>query len=194
MKCRSLLLLICLGLIVTSASAETYRFSEDGSTIAFGVGHLLGTARGAFRNFRGTISVDPRRPEASTVDVTIQVASIDTSIERRDAHLRSAEFLDVERFPTIRFRSRKVIRTGPQAGDIIGDFTMKGVTRPLTLHVQLVMPLARDAAPAQTQWRVTTEPIHRKDFGVTFSTVAERISGIGSEVIPQIKIVARLAE
>ena len=92
------------------AAAETYKIDPQHSQVAFSIHQLLGTARGEFHQFSGTIVADRDHPERSSVVATIQVASIDTHIRRRDDHLLSADFFDAKRFPTIVFRSRSVTR------------------------------------------------------------------------------------
>jgi polyisoprenoid-binding protein YceI len=185
-------LLLCASILGTPllASAETYKIDAARSRIAFTVRQLLGTARGEFHKFSGTIEVDRDQPERSSVNVTIEVASIDTKIQKRDDHLLSPEFFDAQRFPAITFRSRSIRQTGPNSGDIAGDLTMHGVTRPLTLHVKLATPLSGDGVPTRTKWLVTSDPIRRKDFGVMFGGGTEAISGISPDVVPAIEIEA----
>jgi len=184
----------CLVVIASPVRGETYKFDPTHSKIAFQLRHLLGTARGEFHKFSGTIDFDREHPDRSTVTAIIQVASIDTKIAKRDQHLRSADFFDAAKFPEITFRSRAVKRTGANSGDITGDLTMHGVTRPMTLHVKLASPITGDSLPARTRWQVTTDPIHRKDFNLVFSGSTEAISGIGQEVMPAIEIEAVRAE
>lgn len=173
------------------AAADTYSIDAARSRIAFSVRHLLGTARGEFRNFSGTIEVDPHQPERSSVTVRIQVPSIDTQIRKRDEHLLSADFFDAKKFPEILFRSRSVRRTALNQGEITGDLTMHGVTRPLTLSVKHVTSITGERMwPARTRWVVSCKPIRRKDFDLMFGRAAEAISGIGQEVVPQIEIEA----
>ncbi|HEY2103475.1 MAG TPA: YceI family protein [Chthoniobacterales bacterium] len=179
-----------LALLAPAVQAETYRIDSARSKITFSVHHLLGTARGEFHKFAGKIDVDREHPERSSVTATIQVASIDTKIAKRDQHLRSDEFFNAAKFPEIAFRSRTVKRTGADSGDITGDLTMHGVTRPITLHVKLATPITGNALPERTRWQVTAEPIHRKDFGLMFSGTSEAVSGIGQDVVPSIEIEA----
>jgi polyisoprenoid-binding protein YceI len=190
------LLLISLSCLVIASPgrAETYKFDPTHSKIAFQLRHILGTARGEFHKFTGTIDFDREHPERSTVTATIRVASIDTKIAKRDQHLRSADFFDEAKFPEITFRSRGVKRTGADSGDISGDLTMHGVTRPITLHVKLASPITGDSLPPRTRWQITTDPIHRKDFNLLFSGSAEAISGISQDVAPAIEIEAVRAE
>ncbi len=167
---------------------ETYKFDSSGSTIGFAVHQFLGTTHGKFTNFSGNIDIDREHPENSSVAAQIDVRSIDTHIKRRDDHLRSPEFFNVEKFPQITFRSRSVKRTGPQSGDILGDLTMHGVTRPITLHVKLLTPLNETS---RTRWGVTTDPIMRRDFNLMFAPGTETISGISQTAAINIEIESR---
>ena len=174
-------------------AAETYKFDAAHSTIGFKVHQFLGVTSGKFSQFSGTIEIDREHPEQSSVVTRILVKSIDTGIRKRDDHLRSPEFFDVAKFPEISFKSRSVKQTGSQSGDILGDFTMHGVTKPITLHVKLVTPLKGEGAPQRSRWEVTTDPLKRRDFGLMFSGGAEAISGIGQDVTIHIEIEARKA-
>lgn len=184
------LFLTLLALVASPLVAETYRIDSAQSKIAFTVRQFLGTTRGEFHKFSGRIDLDREHPERSSVAATIQVASIDTKIAKRDQHLRSEEFFNAAKFPEITFRSRSVKRTGADSGDVTGDLTMHGVTRPITLHVKLATPISGDSLPARTRWQITSEPIHRKDFGLMFSGTAETVSGIGQDVVPAIEVEA----
>src|SRR5207247_7792751 len=141
-----------------------------------------------FTQFSGKIEIDREHPENSSVTAQIDVRSIDTRIKKRDDHLRGAEFFNVEKFPQMTFKSRSVKRTGPQRGDILGDLTMHGVTRPITLHVKLVTSINETN---RTRWAVTTEPISRRDFNLMFASGAEAVSGISQTVAINIEIEAK---
>ena len=183
-------LLALLLLAPCSAPAETYKIDSAHSRIAFSLHQFVSSVRGEFHRFSGTIEVDRDHPERSSVTARISVGSIDTKIQKRDHHLLSAEFFDAAKFPEIAFKSRSVKRTGESSGDIIGDFTMHGVTKPMTLHVKLSTPPSGESLPERTRWIVTTDPINRKDFGLMFSSATESISGISSNVTPTIEIEA----
>ncbi len=183
-------LLALLLLAPFSAPAETYKIDSAHSQIAFSLHQFVSSVRGEFHRFSGTIEVDRDHPERSSVTARISVGSIDTKIQKRDHHLLSAEFFDAAKFPEITFKSRRVKRTGESSGDIIGDFTMHGVTKPMTLHVKLSTPPSGESLPERTRWIVTTDPINRKDFGLMFSSATESISGISSSVTPTIEIEA----
>jgi polyisoprenoid-binding protein YceI len=170
---------------------ESYKFNPSGSTIGFTVHQFLGTTLGKFTSFSGKIDVDREHPENSSVTAQIDVRSIDTHIKKRDDHLRSPEFFNVEKFPQITFKSRSVKRTGPQSGDILGDLTMHGVSRPIALHVKLLTPINETS---RTRWAVTTEPISRGDFNLMFASAAEAVSGISQTVAINIEIEAKRAQ
>ena len=192
MKLPNLVAAVAVVSVSSAALAnETYRFDPSGSTIGFSVRQFLGTTHGKFTKFNGKIDVNREHPENSSVTAQIDVRSIDTRIKKRDDHLRSAEFFNVDKFPRITFKSRSVKRTGPQSGDILGDLTMHGVTKPITLHVKLLTPINETA---QTRWSVTTEPITRRDFNLMFAPATESVSGISQTVAINIEIEAKRAE
>ncbi|HWM23705.1 MAG TPA: YceI family protein [Chthoniobacterales bacterium] len=170
---------------------ESYKFDQTRSTIAFKVRHLLGTAKGKFAKFSGTIEVDREHPEKSSVVATIQTASIDTANAKRDEHLRTADFFSVRQYREITFKSRRVTQTGPNAGEIAGDLTMHGVTRPITLNVQLLGDAKSAADTPTTRWRVTTAPLKRSDFGIGKGAGGEWM--IGNDVAVEIEIEAARA-
>jgi polyisoprenoid-binding protein YceI len=188
---NSITAFVVAGLSSAALANETYKFDPSGSTIGFSVHQFLGTTHGKFAKFNGRINVDREHPENSSVTAQIDVRSIDTRIKKRDDHLRSAEFFNVEKFPQITFKSRSVKQTGPQSGDILGDLTMHGVTKPVTLHVKLLTPLNETS---QTRWGVTVDPITRRDFNLVFASATETVSGISQTVAINIEIEAKRAE
>src|SRR5437762_281077 len=179
---------VIAGLSPAAWANEAYQFDPSGSTIGFSVHQFLGTTHGKFTRFSGKIEIDRERPENSSVTAQIDVRGIDTRIKKRDDHLRSAEFFNVEKFPQIAFKSHSVKRTGPQSGDIFGDLTMHGMTKPTTLHVKLLTPISDTS---RTRWSVTTEPIVRREFNLMFSSAVEAVSGISQTVTINIEIEAR---
>jgi polyisoprenoid-binding protein YceI len=180
--------LVCIALGSSALANETYKFDQSRSVIGFAVHQFLGTTHGKFTKFDGKIDIDPEHPEKSSVSSRIDVRSIDTGIVKRDNHLRSSEFFNVEKFPEIIFKSRSVRRTEPQSGDILGDLTMHGVTKPITLHVKLLSSPSDETK--QTRWVVTTEPLKRREFNLMFSQGAEAVSGISQTVAINIEIEA----
>ena len=187
-------LVAAIALVSLSSAAlanETYRFDPSGSMIGFSVHQFLGTTQGKFTKFNGKIDVNREHPENSSVTARIDVRSIDTRIKKRDDHLRSAEFFNVDKYPQITFKSRSVKQTGPQSGDVLGDLTIHGVTKPITLHVKLLTPL-NDTS--RTRWAVTVDPITRRDFNLMFAPAAESVSGISQTVAINIEIEAKRRE
>jgi polyisoprenoid-binding protein YceI len=178
--------LAALGSVVLAS--ESYRFDQSHSTIGFTVHQFLGTTHGKFTKFDGKIDVDREHPEKSSVTAKIDVRSIDTGIVKRDNHLRSPEFFNSARFPEMIFKSRSVRQTGQQSGDILGELTMHGITKPITLHVKLLSPISGDTK--ETRWAVTSEPLKRSDFNLMFSQGTEAISGISRTVAVNIEIEA----
>jgi polyisoprenoid-binding protein YceI len=192
MKLRIVTAAVAITLLNSVALAnETYKFDQSHSTIGFSVHQFLGTTHGKFTKFDGKIDVDREHPEKSSVTARIVVRSIDTGIVKRDNHLRSPEFFAVEKYPDIMFKSRSVKQTGPQAGDILGDLTMHGVTKPITLHVKL---LTSPNESKQTRWSVTTDPLKRSEFNLMFAQAAESMSGISQTVAINIEIEAVRAQ
>ncbi|MFN2542136.1 MAG: YceI family protein [Chthoniobacterales bacterium] len=183
----SALVLFLAGLSSIAVAGETYTFDQSRSTIGFSVHQYLGTTRGKFGKFSGKIDMDREHPENSSVVARIDVASIETRIQKRDDHLRSTEFFDVQNYPEITFKSRSVKRTGAQEGDIVGNLTMHGMTKPIVLHVKLLTS-PNDAG--KTRWAVTTEPLNRREFNLMFSRGAEAVSGISQTVAVNIEIEA----
>jgi polyisoprenoid-binding protein YceI len=183
MKALPLLLVIAIAFCPAVRASETFKIDPAQSKIAFSVRHMLGSAKGKFSKFSGTIVVDREHPEQSSVQVWIDVRSIDTGIAKRDDHLRG-ELFDVAKYPQITFKSRRVKQTGANLGEIAGDLTMHGVTREIILKVEFV-------ANTGTHWRVRTAPLKRSQFGLVFSNSAETVSMIADDVAVEIEIEAR---
>lgn len=182
---------LCLAVASSTAFAnESFKIDPAHSTIAFKVRHLLGSAKGNFTKFSGTIDVDRAQPEKSSVTVSIQASSIDTGIAKRDEHLRSEDFFNVGKYSEITFKSHRVRQTGPNAGEIAGELMMHGVTREIALRVELLGTPESVAKNQTTRWRVTTAPIKRSQFGLAWSKSVEAVSMIGDEVTVDIQIEA----
>jgi len=188
-----LLLFTALCVSLTAQANDAFKIDPSRSTIAFKVRHMLGSAKGNFSKFAGTIEVDRDHPEQSSVTVAIDAASIDTGIAKRDAHLRG-ELFNVAKYPEITFKSRRVKQTGANSGEITGDLTMRGVTRSITLKVQLMSNPEALTKNATSRWRVTTAPFRRSQFGLLFSKSAETVSMIADEVAVDIEIEAQRAK
>jgi polyisoprenoid-binding protein YceI len=142
------------------------------SNVMFNIRHMLAAkVRGIFNELKGTIVIaDPI--ENSSVDVEIDATSIDTRNDTRDAHLKSADFLDVENYPTITFKSKSLELKSDTEGLLKGDLTIRGKTLPVDLHVELLdVATGREGKPV-VGFSATTE-INRDDFGVSWNAPLE---------------------
>ncbi len=158
-------------------------FFEPGHTAAeFCVRHMMVTyVRGAFKNVKGRLAFDPARPEESTVEVTIDARQLWSGEPDRDAHLKSADFLDAEHHPNITFRSTKVRLVGGHDYELAGNLMIRGVTRPVTLNAtylgQWQTPWWEggvDKGPKTRVGFLATGRINRHDFGVSWNAVLDR--------------------
>jgi polyisoprenoid-binding protein YceI len=158
----------------TLARGSSWQIDPAHSHVEFAVRHLMiSTVKGAFGDVRGTVWVDENDGRAALVDITIQVASIDTRQEQRDAHLRSPDFFDAERFPAITFRSRSVEGNHHDSKfRLAGDLTIRDVTREMVLDVvsegRLTDPWGAERAGFSAHGR-----IDRTDFGLTWNQALE---------------------
>src|SRR5437899_576049 len=112
-------------------------FDLSHSSLNFHVRHLMvSKVHGRFTKWTGSLEIDDADPSRSRAEVTIDAASVDTKEEKRDAHLRSADFFDVEKFPQLTFRSTKATKKGDNEYELVGDLTIHGVTKPVVLEVE----------------------------------------------------------
>jgi polyisoprenoid-binding protein YceI len=173
MKNFILLLAISGFLAATSAYATEYGFDKAHTHIGFSVKHILGKVPGDYREFDGSFSFDPKKPEASKVQVTIQSASINTGIEMRDKHLKSGDFFDVDKFPTLTYVSNKVSKVAgsDKKYRVEGDLTLHGVTKPVALDVEYLG--ADTLMGAKIVGFSATTRIDRRDFGLVWNKTLE---------------------
>jgi len=151
----------------------TWKVDSAHSSIEFAVKHMMiSTVRGRFEKFDITVDVDENRPELASINATVEVPSISTREEKRDAHLRSADFFDAEQYPTLTFRSTKVERKGDEDFLITGDLTIKGVTHPVTFKAHSE---GQGKSPfGFTAWGFSaTTTINRKDWGLNWNVALE---------------------
>ncbi|MEP7049332.1 MAG: YceI family protein [Pseudomonadota bacterium] len=143
------------------------------SNVSFTVKHLMITnVRGEFQKFEGAISFDPAKPEATTIEATIDVASISTRDEKRDGHLKSADFFDAEKFPTITFKSKAVKAKGEELA-VTGDLTIHGVTKEVVLEVEGPSAPTADPWGNQRVGATASTKIKRDDFGIIWNAALE---------------------
>lgn len=175
MRLSSLLLAAALATApLTAAVSAPYVMDKSHAHIKFSVGHLgFSNTHGQFRKFDAEIDFDAGNVEATKVSFTIDAASVDTFWEARDAHIRKADFLDVENHPTITFVSTKVTPTGTDVADVTGDLTIRGVTKSVTFQAKLnkLGPSPFNPAKEIAGFTVTGE-IDRTEFGVNYAAPA----------------------
>ena len=170
---RKLLIVVALGL-PSLARAATWTLDPAHTSVQFSVRHLMvSTVRGAFGKVTGTVQVDEKDLTRSKIQATIDAASIDTRIEKRDTHLKSPDFLDVAKYPTITFVSKKIEQVDPGHFKVTGDLTLHGVTREVSLDVEGPTPEIKDPMGKVRAGAQATTKINRKDFGVTWNLALE---------------------
>jgi polyisoprenoid-binding protein YceI len=180
-----------LGLGATQAAArrrepepKTYKINKNYTTLSFtATKWMVFKEEGLFQDFSGTMTYDPQNPRGSTIEVTVQSASLDTRNQGRDGVLRSDDFFDVQKYPTLSFRSTGVTTARAEELSVTGDLTIHGVTRRITIPVRVIgarsMPGIGDFAGFET-----TFTIDRRDYGV----LGTRWSGNSMAIDPAVTI------
>lgn len=154
-------------------TTTTWQLDPAHSSIGFAVRHLVvSKVRGRFTEWEGHVAFDPDAPQRSSVDVRIQAASVTTAEAQRDAHLRSADFLDVEVYPELTFKSHEVHTIGDGKLRIIGPLTLHGVTRDVSLEVEY-LGRTKDPWGGERAGFSAKASIDRRDFGLNFNQVLE---------------------
>jgi polyisoprenoid-binding protein YceI len=155
-----------------AGTPTTWTIDPSHSTVEFVAKHMMiTTVKGRFTEFAGTIVADEAKLESSSVDVTMQAASLDTRNEQRDTHLRSADFLDVENYPEVTFRST-ALRGTKESFKLTGDLTIRGVTRPITLDVTFEGEGKDPWGGTRASFSVSGK-FDRRDFGLTWNVALE---------------------
>lgn len=157
---------------MTTSNTRTFQIDKAHSEVTFQVRHLLSKVRGRFSDFEGTIDFDAARPEASSVKLTIQAASIDTNQADRDTHLRSGDFFAAEEFPTLTFVSEQITAKGNDTYEVAGTLTIRGVSRAVVLPV-VYLGSAKDPWGNEKLAFETETTINRKDFGLNWNATLE---------------------
>ena len=174
---------------VSTSASKRWQIDASHSSVGFSVRHMMITnVKGEFAKFEGVVSYDPKQPKAAKVSVSIDVSSITTRDDKRDTHLRSADFFNAEQFPTISFESRRTTLKGSSL-ELAGELSIHGTTREVTLTVSDITEEHADpwgnlriGASAKTK-------VKRSDFGMLWNGVLEA-GGVlvGDEVTIQIEV------
>jgi polyisoprenoid-binding protein YceI len=152
----------------------TYKIDPAHSSAQFVARHMMiSNVRGGFSGVQGTVVYDPENAGASSAEVVIDANTINTLEAARDTHLKSADFLDVEKYPTITFRSNSVTLDGDGELDLKGDLTIHGVTKPVVLKVEAPSAEAKDPIGNARIGASASTRIKRSDFGLTWNAALE---------------------
>lgn len=181
-------LLIASILVLTSAQAapaESWKIDPAHSAAEFSIKHMMiSTVRGQFSKVSGTIDYDPKNPKDAKVEAVIDVASVDTREPKRDDHLRSADFFDTQKFPTMTFKSTRVIEATSGKLKLAGDLTLHGVTKEVTLDVDGPSAPITDPRGNTKIGASATATINRKDFGVSWNKAMDNGGMMLGEDVP----------
>ncbi len=172
------------------ALASTWTIDPDHSSTGFKVRHLMvSNVKGNFNKFSGTVDINDKDITKSKVDVTIDTSSINTNVQKRDEHLRSADFFDVAKFPTMIFVSKKVAKAGKDKLKVTGDLTLHGVTKTVVLDVEGPSKESKDPWGNIRKGATATTKINRKDFGLVWNAALETGGvAVGEEVTITLEI------
>jgi polyisoprenoid-binding protein YceI len=164
------MVMILLAAAMPARAESVWEIDPAHSSVQFSVRHMMvSNVRGAFTKVAGTVRGEEEDAAHATVEATIDTASIDTREAKRDEDLRSPDFLDVAKYPTMTFRSKKITKVGDGRYDVTGDLTLHGVTREVVLHVEGPSSAMKDPRGGLRAGASATARINRRDFGITWS-------------------------
>lgn len=173
MKFFKTVLLASLFLSFSSLSqAATYQVDVDHSSVSFKIKHLFSKVQGQFNKFDGVLEFEPGKPETWKAEGTIAVDSIDTNVPDRDKHLRGTDFFDVEKFPTITFKTTKVLESSETTAKVEGLFTMHGVEKTIVLDVE-ILGVGKDPWGNVRAAFTAKTKLNRSDFGIVWNKSLE---------------------
>ena len=169
MRRRLLSVAVLVALMGVSAQADQWHIDKVHSTVGFSVRHMVvSKVIGRFRDFTGSLNFDGKNVAAGTAEMTVQMTSIDTDEPKRDDHLRSADFFDVANFPTMTFKSKKVIPGKDGAFQLVGDLTLRGITKEVTFDCEFNGVVSDPWGGTRAGFSAQTK-INRQDFKVSWN-------------------------
>jgi polyisoprenoid-binding protein YceI len=179
---KKLAVLLSLAPTLALAAPSNWNIDASHSQVGFAVKHLvISNVRGEFGAYQGKLVLDEADVTKSTVDASIDVNSLSTKVADRDAHLKSPDFFDVAKYPTITFKSTKVAKAGKDRLKVTGDLTLHGVTKPVVLDVSTSQEVKGMFGETRRAFAATTK-IDRKVFGLTWNKLVEAGPAVGDEV------------
>jgi len=172
------------------ASATIWNIDPEHSNIGFKVRHLMiSNVKGNFEKHKGVVEINDQDITKSRVEVSIDTASINTNVQKRDDHLRSAEFFDVAKYPTMTFISKKIAKAGNDKLNVTGDLTLHGITREVVLDVEGPTGESKDPWGVIRRGAVAGTKINRKDFGLVWNKALETGGvAVGDEITITLEI------
>jgi polyisoprenoid-binding protein YceI len=182
--------------LFAQTATETFSLDKAHSNATFRVRHLMSNVNGSFRDFDIAVNIDRANPSGSSVEFTIQAASIDTGSTNRDEHLRSPDFFEVAKYPTITFKSTSVKAAGKDKYDVTGDLTMHGVTKKVTLPVEF-LGFMKDARGNERAGFAIATTINRKDYGIVWNRALDEgavLLGEDVKVSIDLEVIKKAAE
>lgn len=170
---RKLFAVAALSLLAAlPASAETYTIDAGHSEVGFKIRHLVSNVRGRFNDFSGTINMDPKNIQNSSVEFRIKAESIDTNQDNRDKHLRAEDFFYVEKYPEITFKSDSVKPAGKDKYNVTGTLTLRGVSKKVTLPVTYTGEVKDPWGNVKAGFETSTT-LNRKDYGIVWNQAVD---------------------
>lgn len=168
----------------TFACATTWTIDPDHSNVGFKVKHLMvSNVKGNFDKHTGTVEINDKDITKSKVEVSIDTNSINTNVQKRDEHLRSADFFDVAKYPAMTFVSKKVAKAGKDKLKVTGDLTLHGITKQVVLDVEGPTKESKDPWGNIRKGATATTKINRKDFGLVWNAALETVGvAVGEEI------------
>lgn len=183
---RLIITIMTIGTLIAPvlSFAATWAIDPDHSNVGFKVRHLMVTnVRGSFEKFTGTVEINDKDIAKSKVEVSIDTNSINTNVAKRDEHLRSADFFDVAKYPTMTFVSKRVATSGAGQLKVTGDLTLHGVTKEVVLDVEGPTAESKDPWGNLRKGATATTKINRRDFGLLWNAALETGGvAVGEEV------------
>jgi polyisoprenoid-binding protein YceI len=172
------------------AFASTWNIDPDHSNIGFKVRHLMvSNVKGNFEKAAGTVEINDKDITKSRVEVSVDTNSVNTNVQKRDAHLRGPDFFDTAKYPTMTFVSKKVAKAGKDKLKVTGDLTLHGVTKQVVLDVEGPSKESKDPWGNIRKGASATTKINRKDFGLVYNAALETGGvAVGEEVIITLEI------
>ena len=161
-----------LALGAPAVAGETYVVDNNHSDATFRIRHLVSRVTGRFNDIAGEVVIDKEDPSKSSVAFSIKTASVDTANERRDGHLKSADFFDVENHSEITFKSTSVTKKGEGQFEVEGELTMRGVSKTIVLPVEF-LGYAQDNRGNNKAGFSTRTQLNRKDFGIIWNSTLD---------------------